>query len=251
MLTADNLPGMAFPPLHLKKPEGLGLYTKQPQVTDQMQRGDFTGKRIETVTYVCEQQGIFTIAEAYIQWWNPKSETLQNIVLKSVVLTVDANPFLQKETPADIAISETDEFSWKWVTVLLFFSGITGAVFIWQRSRKADLNLQITDKEMELFDKFQKAAVSQEAAATMQALLHWLNYSGLGGSSGSLTRFVELADDSELRVQIEALEKTLYAREDKRSWSGDKLYSAVQRARKELKQHKTHGMQQSLPALNP
>lgn len=250
-MTADDLPGMAFPPFKVQKIEGLGLYTRQPQVADQMQRGEFTGKRIEAISYVCERQGSFHIPEAHVQWWNPKSESLQNIILEGVELKVDANPLLQKESPAESTASEINRFSWKWVTVLLLFSGVTGGILIWQRRRKTGQSLQMTDTEKELFDEFQKISASHDAAATMQALLHWLDHSNLSENLGNLARFIELADDSELREQIEALETTLYAREGKTSWSGDKLCRAVQRARKKLKQHKSHCLKHNLPALNP
>lgn len=250
-MTAEDLPGMAFPPLNVRKIEGVGLYTKQPQVADEMQRGEFTGERIETISYVCEQEGTFTVPEAQIQWWNPKTESLRNIVLKAVELKVAANPLLQKENPVDSKVSGDARFSWKWPVLILLFSALAGAVFIWQRRRMKTQSSQVTDKEDELFKKFQEVSASHDAAATMQALLHWLDYSELTGSSGSLARFIELADDSELTMQIEALETTLYATGQKQHWSGDKLYHAVQRARKKLKQFKPCIVQHSLPPLNP
>ncbi|MEA2116084.1 MAG: hypothetical protein U9P36_11990 [Thermodesulfobacteriota bacterium] len=250
-MTGVDLPGMAFPPLNVQKIEGVGLYTKQPQVADQMQRGEFTGKRIETISYVCEQQGTFTVPEAQIQWWNPKTESLQNITLETVELKVAANSLLQKESPMESNISRDARFPWKWVVLILLFSALAVAAFIWQRRTMKQQSSQVKDIEKELFKEFEKVSVSHDAAATMQALCHWLDYSELTGSSGSLARFIELADDSELTIQIEALETTLYATGQKQHWSGDKLYSSVQRARKKLKQYKPLGVQHSLPPLNP
>jgi hypothetical protein len=249
-MTADDLPGMAFPPLNVRKIEGMGLYTKQPQVADEMQRSEFTGKRIETISYVCEQEGTFTVPEVQIQWWNPKTESLQNIVLEALELKVAANPLLQKEKPVDSKVSGDARFFWKWTVSVLLFSALAGTAFIWQRRRMKRQSSQVTDKEDELFNKFQEVSASHDAAATMQALLHWLDYSELTGSSGSLSRFIELADDSELAMQIEALETTLYATGHKQHWSGDKLYSAVQRARKK-QQNKTLAVLHNLPPLNP
>ncbi len=250
-MTADDLPGMAFPPLNVQKIDGMGLYTRQPQVADQIQRGEFTGKRIETISYVCEQEGTFTVPEITIPWWNPKKESLQNIVLESVLLKVDTNPLLQKESPADAKASRTAGFPWRWSLVILLISCLTGAVFIWQRRRMKPQKLKVIDKENELFKEFQKVSASHDASATMQALLHWLDCSDLTDSPGNLTRFIGLADDSELAIQTEALETTLYARGNKQQWSGDKLYSAVKRARKKLKQHRPPDVQHSLPVLNP
>lgn len=250
-MTAEDLPGMVFPPLKVGKIEGVGLYTKQPQVADEMQRGEFTGKRIETISYVCEQQGTFTVPEMHIQWWNPRTESLRDIVLKAVELKVAANPLLQKEKPVESTNSGDARFSWKWMVLIVLFSALAGAAFIWQRRRMKTKSAQVMDKEGDLFTKFQKVSASHDAAATMQALLHWLDYSELTGNSGSLARFIELADDQELTLQIEALETTLYATGQEHQWSGDKLSSAVQQARKKLKQFKTCGVPYSLPPLNP
>lgn len=250
-MTADDLPGMAFPPLNVQKIDGLGVYTKQPQVADQMQRGEFTGKRIETISYICEKAGTFTVPVAHIQCWNPNKESLQNIVLKAVELQVAANPLLQKEKPMDSKALGDARFPRKSLVLIVLCLVLTGTALIWQRRRMKTQSLPVTDKEGELFKKFQELSASHDAAATMQALLHWLDYSELTGSSGSLARFIELGDDSELAIQIEALEATLYASGQKQDWSGDKLYRAVQRARKKLKQFKPVSVQHGLLPLNP
>jgi hypothetical protein len=61
MLTTPDMPGMAFPTLPLAKVDGLAVYPKPPVVQDQVERGDFTGKQVETVTYICERPGQFTL----------------------------------------------------------------------------------------------------------------------------------------------------------------------------------------------
>ena len=250
-MTADDLPGMALPIFKVQKIEGLGIYSKQAQLADQMQRGKITGKRIETITYVCEQKGAFTLTGATLQWWNPENESLQEIVLDTVELKVKDNLLLQKEGPADSKGYKAVGFPWKLLVVIVFISALAVAVFIRLSHRIKQQSSQATVKQKELFKKFQNASASHDPASTMQTLLHWLDYSELTGSSGNLERFIELADDSDLALQIETLETILYATGSRQQWSGDKLYNAVRRARKKLRQNKALGEQQSLPALNP
>lgn len=251
-MTAEDLPGMAFPPFNAGKIEGLGVYTKQAQVADKMQRGEFTGKRIETISYVCEEQGVFTIAETQVQWWNPKSESLQNIVLKGVELEVAANLLLQKESPVGSKVSEENLLSsWKWSLLILLFTVLVVVVVILQIRRIKKQRPSVLDMENDLFKEFQKVSASGDAKATMRALLHWLDYSNFTGNSGNLSQFVKLAADSELSTQVENLEITLYAGRQDKTWSGDRLYITVQRARKKLNHRKSHGHQYVLPALNP
>ncbi len=251
-MTADDLPGMAFPPFNAGRIEGLGVYTKPAQVADKMQRGAFTGKRIETISYVCEQKGLFTIAETQVQWWNPKSESLQNIVLKGVELEVAANPLLQKESPVGSNVFEENlRSSWKWPLLILLFAVLVAAVVVLQIRRIQKQRPLVLDMENDLFKEFQQVSASGDAKATMLALLHWLDYSNFTGNSGRISAFVKLAADSELSTQVENLETTLYAGGQDKTWSGDRLYIRVQRARKKLKHQKSHAVQYVLPALNP
>lgn len=198
-MTADNLPGMAFPPLGLKKIDGLGFYTRQPHVQDQRQRGQFIGSRTETITYVCEEEGSFTIPGLSIQWWNPKTEMLKNIPLKSVNFEVTANPLLQKEGSSAATRFGSTDFPWRRAALFLLFSALVFVIFFMFRTKKEPHAAKKEDHEKELFIKFQKMAAAHDAAATMQALLAWLDYSKISGTPATLERFFTLARDPELK----------------------------------------------------
>ncbi len=248
---ADDLPGMVLPPLDLKKIDGLGFYARQPQVEDQRQRGEFSGKRTETITYVCEQKGTFTIPGLGIQLWNPETETLREVSLKAVEFEVAANPLLEKESPAGTIRTNGRGFPWKWVVLILLFSALVVVALFRFYLKKKQSGTGITDQEKEFFDKFQKAAASQNAAVTIQALINWLDHSKLTGTSVTLARFSALAGNPELDKQIRSLETTLYAAKPDTQWSGKKLSIAVRQARKNLRRQALHIKQHRLPALNP
>jgi len=220
-LTAEDLPGMAFPPLDLEKIDGLGLYTRQPQVEDQMQRGEFTGRRTETITYVCEQKGTFTIPEASVQWWNPKFETLQEVSLKAVKFEVVLNPLLEQAGESEYVARESRMFSW-WLAgfVILFGGGfvvswkyrnsITSYLVQWRATR--------SESEPAYFKRFRDTCRTGDGAAVMGALMK--------------------------RAGTEAV---------RGDWSGKRLCRAVRKARRELrgKTGRVQFMAKRLPALNP
>ncbi len=85
----------------------------------------------------------------------------------------------------------------------------------------------------------------------MQALLGWLDQSKFAGSPGSLERFSVLTDDPELKKELELLETSLYAIKPGRQWSGEQLFSAVQRARKNLMRDMPQTKRCGLLELNP
>ena len=253
-MSADDLPGMAFPPLSLKKIDGLGFYLKRPQVEDKVQRGEFVGKRTEIITYICERKGTFIIPGATFQWWNPKTETLQTVFLKKVKFEVVANLAFGKRVPAGSVRTGVARSLWgSAVALFIFFvlCTLVAMVYFRFRSRRQLYGSTRICNEEKLFKEFEKSALSDDAIATMQALLSWLDCSEFAGNPGSLVRFSALVGNPELDKQIESLETFLYAVESDRQWFGDRLFTAVRQARKILSHSYPDAEQFGLPTLNP
>jgi len=89
---ADDVPGMAFPPFTVEKIPGLGIYPKPPQVTDHEDRGTLTGKRVETISYVCEQPGRLVIPAARFTWWDLESQSLRTVDFPAHTLEIALDP---------------------------------------------------------------------------------------------------------------------------------------------------------------
>ena len=256
-MTADDLPGMAFPPLNIEKIDGLGVYQKQPRVNDQMQRGAFTGQRTETITYVCEKEGRFTLPGMNINWWNPKNEELKVIKLKPVTLEVAANPLLQTEDQPGEEQQSSRSFSWKLAGIAMFALAVAIIGLLWLLRLKKQRSSSPEPSEADLFKQFHRASTSSDAAKTMQALMRWLDQSGLTGVSGRLDLLVSKAGDADLGRQVQTLETVLFSpgeiNKGTGSWSDGGLYRAVKRARRKLGQAdiRLKDGEEGLPALNP
>ena len=89
--TAPDVPGMVFPPFRAGQIDGLGIYTKR-QVLDETDRGTLNGGRRDTITYVCQRPGQFTIPAASLIWFDLDSHTLHTNVFPARTFTVIANP---------------------------------------------------------------------------------------------------------------------------------------------------------------
>jgi len=256
-MTADDLPGMAFPPLNIEKINGLGVYQKQPRVNDQMQRGAFTGRRTETITYVCEKEGKFTLPGMNINWWNPKNEELKEIKFKPVTFEVAANPLLETEDQPGEEQQSSGSFSWKLFGVAMFVIAVAIIGLLWLLRLKKQQPSPPEPSEADLFKQFHRASTSSDAAKTMQALMRWLDRSGLTGGSGRLDLLVLKAGDVDLGRQVQALETVLFSPEEVNkgagSWYAAGLYRAVKRARRKLGQAdiRLKAGEKGLPALNP
>ncbi|MBW1645754.1 MAG: BatD family protein [Deltaproteobacteria bacterium] len=250
-LVADGLPGMLLPPLRLVKVDGLGLYRRQPLVTDRQERGALIGSRRETVTYVCERPGIFTIPAIEFQWWQPRTATLQRLSLPAVELRVVPHPRLTGGIQAG-----GGGFPWRMAVPLaaglLFLAGLA-----YYRLRAAERTRQLLpaggrrQEERQHWARFRAAARRNDAPAVLEALYHWLDAAVFTGSAGSLAAFAALAGDREVKKQLAMLESFLYAGKTGRSWSGRRLYVAVRRARKKLRRRPPAAETSQLPPLNP
>lgn len=89
---APDVPAMAFPPFPTGKIDGLGIYPQPPQVLDQSDRGQMSGQRLDTVTYVCQRAGQFIIPPVRLSWFDLDAQKLQVIEFPSHTIDVAPNP---------------------------------------------------------------------------------------------------------------------------------------------------------------
>lgn len=86
--SAQAVPGMVFAPLPVFDIPGLAVYADPPEVSDSVNRGLLNGSRLDRVTFVCEQEGRYSIPEIKFQWWDPGSESLSEKILPGLELEV-------------------------------------------------------------------------------------------------------------------------------------------------------------------
>ncbi|WNC74148.1 hypothetical protein RGQ13_09200 [Thalassotalea psychrophila] len=86
--SAENVPAMMLPQLTKPELEGVSIYQKPANLTDQSNRGVLIGKRIESFTYYFEQVGDYTLAEQHFYWWNTVEQQLETVILPEVTWSV-------------------------------------------------------------------------------------------------------------------------------------------------------------------
>ena len=251
-MTATGLPGMAFPPLEMKQLEGLAIYSRQPQVSTDTQRGAYIGKRVETYSCVCQKAGKYILPEMKLQWWNPAGEELKVVKLDSVTFQVTPNPLLETKETGAVGEASDKPVTWRRaIAAALIIVAAFLLILLLRRKNKRSGQVR-KETEKALFKKFKHAAESNNAAETMQTLIQWLNASGLTSGFGDVSEFIRLTGDPSLQQQIVALEDSLYSTQ-KKSWSGITLYKKVAEARKKLLHHRHihQGQRYALGPLNP
>ncbi|MDX1346086.1 MAG: hypothetical protein R3179_09315, partial [Sedimenticolaceae bacterium] len=91
-LEAAGISGMAFEPLQQEAIDGLASYPAQASVNDRQVRGTIEGMRTESITYVAERAGTYELPAIRINWWTIGTETLEQIELEGMRLSVKAAP---------------------------------------------------------------------------------------------------------------------------------------------------------------
>lgn len=255
-----GVPGMVLPPVAFESYDGLGVYPKPPVVEDATQRGDFTGQRIDTVTYICETVGTYRLPALSIPWFDVDDEQLKRVELPAVTLEVVANPKLAVGSPMPRAPQPQPTANLWWIGGLVVVICITVWLFrhfyrpfamrlsAW-RSHRAE-------REAAYFARLKTACQSREPTMVYDALTRWIDRLYDGEGVPTIEQFVHDAEDAELRDQKEQLERQLFAAPatPHAAWSGQVFYQRLAAVRQQMHRRTTRCNRQAqyaLPPLNP
>jgi hypothetical protein len=251
-LTAPDVPGMVFPPLPLSKVDGLAVYAKPPAVQDQVGRGELTGKRVETVTYLCERPGQFTIPALVIPWWDLKNQQLMQVTLPAVMLEVEPGPV--QSTDATAPPEEVPERSGLWWALGAVLPFAAAMAVLWHKRRVLlaaweRRHVQRQASEAGLFAQLLDACRANDAKAAYNALLRWLDARHRGPDAATIEAFLISHPDTDLRRQVEMLQDSILGRAT--GWNGATLADALRRVRRQRADGSTAVGRGRLPPLNP
>jgi hypothetical protein len=251
-LTAPDVPGMVLPPLPLSKVDGLAVYAKPPAVQDQVERGELTGKRVETVTYLCERPGQFTIPALVIPWWDLKNQQLMQVTLPAVTLEVESGPVQSSDATAPP--EEVPERSWLWWALGSVLLLVAAMAVLWHKRRVLlaaweRRHVQRQASEAGLFAQLLDACRANDAKAAYNALLRWLDARHRGPDAATIEAFLISHPDTDLRRQVEMLQDSVLGEET--HWDGVALADGLRRARRHDQRRRSRAKEARLPDLNP
>jgi len=228
----EGMTGMALAPVPTLKLDGVKTYPGKAAVEDRSERGVFTGKRKETLSYLLEKPGTHTLPALRYVWWSPSSGKLEEKVFPAVTIEAVGGA-------AEALSVEPDGRNW-WIYGLVLGSGL---LLFLKRDELAGVYTRVKAK----VNSPQRIAMKQLREACQnnddqRAHAAWSVWRGLVYSRGKLL--------DELAREVAELERHLYAAESDESWSGVGLLRALSGSGKpgENAQAKRGG---ELPSLNP
>lgn len=242
---AGDISAMLLPPLPVFRTEGLASYPQTPEINDKTDRGDLTGVRNDSITWVVEKSGAYEIPGIRFQWWDPVSRELKEQIVPG--LSLDIQPSAGEETAKLTSSDDGRDSISTWLKLTLFLTGLVAGA-LWLRFRRKT-NTQDVNDEKSAFAELQNACKNNQASQAHSAMHNWIACSAFTGNkssaSATLTGFARQLNDENLTRELRKLQEALVSSEN---WRGDSLLAALRSTR----QHVNHqGHEQSVNYLAP
>lgn len=253
LLRASDVPGMALPSIPLSAPDGISVYPGQPAVTDREARGDHTGERVDSTTFVCEQAGEFSLPAIAITWWNTSTNTLERETLPPVQVIVSRNK--QNEILAITTEPAATRVPERWRTALIsVFVLLASGFVVWRLRDRVHRWLTATRtrraaSESVLFSGIRSACNRNDPVAALNALMRWLENDSPGMQVVTLEAFARKHDNPQLKQELDLLQHAVIL--PTQSWSGIRLAKELIKVRKRKNKPVSRSREFCLPPLNP
>ena len=246
---AGDISAMLLPPLPVFQADGLAAYPQAPDVNDKTDRGDLTGERIDSITWVVEQAGVYEIPGIRFQWWDPLSRELKQQIIPG--MSLDVPPLKADDSDTATANSPGTGSARSlqlWIPVIAALL----ALALWLLFRRK-LHQQHPINERTTFKRLEDACKNQQAGQVYAAIHTWLEYLPLAATNQprglTLNEFAGLCDDQQLASDLDKLQMALVASSP--GWQGDGLLSSLQRIRRRINRQKPSPAESYLAPLNP
>ena len=252
-LSGRDLSGMAFTPLQFESTDMVSVYAAEPRVDDRFDRGNLSGTRVETVTYVFTREGAVELPEIVVPWWDTDQNKLKQAVLPALKLEIAPSPTAATGATNGVALEGPRTLP-RWmasvlailalllILAILFRDRLYGTWRQWQQAHVED--------ERHDFRQFAKAARSNDPNTTYNRLMRWLDRIHEGPGAARLDDFLRHYGDKAALKEADRLQQALG--KTGTGWSGNPLIATMRVARRRW--HQAKNIKQadlSLPPLNP
>lgn len=233
---------MMLSPASSAAPEGIRVYTSDPEVVDKVTRGALDASRVDTIKYQVQKPGTFELPELTFTWWDPKAEKLQQTTLDGLTLTVAALP-VGEQSSESAATTPTEKPYTSWamgVSLLVALAVLYRPVKRIVEARRLSYHSVAARASREV----RSACRANDARAAYAAVLAWCRIHS--------DRHEPLSPEGLFGDEWNRLSSYLFASGRTSSgWSGSPLLHAFNAAVKRRENHQRQRSRASLPAINP
>jgi hypothetical protein len=245
---AADLSAMAFPPLSFGRIATVSSYPGEASVDDRFNRGELTGIRVETVTYVFEGPGEIEIPGVAVSWWDVREQVMRHLNLSGLSVHVVARPI---DDTAGVRQGEVQSTKRLWGILLL----VSAIVIGFRISRLVLRHIEAfrqkrREAEAAYFARLMRSARAADKKAVLRDTMRWLDRIQRESRPARLDRFLDQYGDPDVRVAAADLTRTLSIHQD--TTIVPRFAYGLRKARKRwLKaQHTRRQVAMVLPELN-
>lgn len=231
-----DLPSIFLPQLTFSPPPSVALYQATPELVDSNERGESSGSRRESLSYVFEQEGEIAFQAIRLSWWNVAKRKLETEILQPRKIKVAANPLFESEKGGS-----GPHFSRS--SILFVLSGIVCLVAVgcWWLLKGSFVRRWRTmideykHSEPVVFRSLCRALSQNKVSLSYSLLLRWYAL-----ADGKVVRETMDPVGRQLLEEVARLDRSLFGKESGQSsnnrekWRGQKLRLALKNYRRLL-----------------
>ena len=246
--SAEDILGLAFPPLVLAEIEGVGIYPEPPKVSDKENRGDLTGSRIEKIVYTFNREGTVTIPGHVIPWFDLSDQKMKYVRFAARTFDVAPNPALLNTDNVDQS-PKSDTLPWGLgLAIIIGTVVIASLIYCYLLPAIARWREQKEDSEPAIFQELMSACRDENPTAASNGLRKWLDRLDV-----PLEQFITESNSVILLDQITFLHVKLYSSSSVTEWNPNTFSKELTLVRKNFirRRNKKTSTSQSLNQLKP
>jgi len=217
-ISADNLPAMMLPAIVPDEIPGIAVYVKSPQLTDKVNRGDYLAERLQSITYVFEEEGEYHLPKQSFYCWNLETEAYEVIELEEHILMVSGSVSAAGEGEKisrgvdKSSLLDSLPLLKKVIALVIIFVAVGYVVRKLNKNdkKKNDTNsVRITESELK--KQFDKACADRELEKAVAIFYKWLDNYAEVGFSGSIRESLNTLDQKALSQSFYDVMQSVYA----------------------------------------
>ena len=244
-IQGEGVQGAQLPPVLFTPVEGLKFYPDQPQINDQEMSTGLMGTRVDSTAILPTREGVFTIPEVRIPWWDSESAQVRYAILPARDITVAAAQASANELTRQSVVTDTDgatlriaggsALTWQLLAAFSTLGWLATLAWMWRLQRQrpsGDGNDSAADvHEGRAFKNLLGACADNDAAAARMALISWT--ASLSGKPEmvSIDQAVQWHEDETLARELAGLDNSLFGKA-RQQWSGSALADCARTLRK-------------------
>jgi hypothetical protein len=245
-----DISAMLLPPLPQFSTGGLAVYPQTPEVDDRSNRGDLVGERVDSVTWVVEQAGSYSIPGIRFKWWNPQTQQLEQKLVPGITFDAVATS-VPGASAAVEAGKATGSFFEHARTALIILIVFLSAAIGWFRFRPR-MSGKLEPTEKSAFQELCSACKSNDAAKTYAAIFSWLAFYSQVFAAGSppvtLSKAARELRNEQFARSLMELQQAIASADNR--WLGDELLRILKTIRRNMSSHQAAEAASHLSPLN-